>query len=114
MNDPETARKNVANEISVSLGEYLEDYDDPKTWKIDSLVKWAMSAFQVSLSASKVRQMSAEEIEETFADAACRQVDKKDTSRLTDFSKRTTRRGRLSSGSRPSSTSRLKPGTCRS
>jgi preprotein translocase subunit SecA len=83
----ETARKNVANEISVSLGEYLEDYDDPKTWQIDSLVKWAMTAFHVSLSASKVRQMSAEEIEETLTDAACRQVDKKDTSRLTDFLK---------------------------
>jgi preprotein translocase subunit SecA len=83
----ERARKNVSNEISVSLGEYLEDYDDPKTWKIDSLVKWAMSAFHVSLSAGKIRNMKADEIEETLADAACQQVDKKDTSRLVEFLK---------------------------
>jgi len=83
----DAAKKNVSNEISVSLGEYLEDYDDPKTWQIDSLVKWAMSAFHVSLSASKVRQMTAEEIEETLTEAACQQVDKKDTSRLADFLK---------------------------
>jgi preprotein translocase subunit SecA len=83
----ETARKNVSNEISVSLGEYLEDYDDPKTWQIDSLVKWAMSAFKVSLSASKVRQMNAEEIESALTEAACQQVDKKDASRLVDFLK---------------------------
>jgi preprotein translocase subunit SecA len=83
----DAAKKNVTNEISVSLGEYLEDYEDPKTWQIDSLVKWAMSAFHVSLSASKVRQMPADEIEETLTDAACQQVDKKDTSRLADFLK---------------------------
>ncbi|MHC4926821.1 MAG: preprotein translocase subunit SecA [Planctomycetota bacterium] len=83
----DTARKNVSNEISVSLGEYLEDYEDRKTWKIDALVKWAMSAFKVSISANKLRQMDADEIENTLADAACQQVDKKDTSRLSEFLK---------------------------
>ncbi len=83
----ERATKNVANEISVSLGEYLEDYADPKTWKIDALCKWAMSAFSVSLSASKLRNMSADEIEQTLADAAAEQVKKKDTSRLAEFLK---------------------------
>ncbi len=83
----DNARKNVSNEISVSLGEYLEDYDDPTTWKIDGLVKWAMSAFKVSLSAGKLRQMDADEIENTLIDAACQQVDKKDTSRLVEFLK---------------------------
>ncbi|MHC5083521.1 MAG: preprotein translocase subunit SecA [Planctomycetota bacterium] len=79
------AKKNVANDISVSLGEYLEDYDDPKTWNIDGLVKWAMSGFKVSLSASKLRQMDADEIEQTLIDAAGEQVGKKDASRLADF-----------------------------
>ncbi|MHC5089008.1 MAG: preprotein translocase subunit SecA, partial [Planctomycetota bacterium] len=81
------ARKNVSNEISVALGEYLEDYDDPKTWKIEALVKWAMSAFSVSLSAGKIRHMTADEIEETLIAAACEQVDKKDTDRLVEFLK---------------------------
>ena len=83
----DTAKKNVSNEISVSLGEYLEDYDDPKTWKIDALCKWAMSGFQVSLSAGKIRHMAADEIEETLAEAACQQIMKKDTSRLVEFLK---------------------------
>ncbi|MCD6176110.1 MAG: preprotein translocase subunit SecA [Planctomycetes bacterium] len=81
------AQKNVANEISVALGEYLEDYDDPKSWKIEAMVKWAMSAFSVSLSAGKIRQMTADEIEQTLIDAACEQVDKKDTDRLVEFLK---------------------------
>ncbi|MCE5185855.1 MAG: SEC-C domain-containing protein [Planctomycetaceae bacterium] len=81
------AGKNVTNDISVSLGEYLEDYDDPKTWQVDSLVKWAMSAFKVQLSAAKVRQMNADQIETTLTEAACKQVDKKDASRLVDFLK---------------------------
>jgi preprotein translocase subunit SecA len=81
------ARKNVANEITVALGEYLEDYDDPKSWKIEALVKWAMTAFKVSLSAGKIRSMTADEIEQTLIDAACEQVDKKDTDRLVEFLK---------------------------
>jgi preprotein translocase subunit SecA len=81
------ARKNVANEITVALGEYLEDYDDPKSWKIEALVKWAMTAFKVSLSAGKIRNMTADEIEQTLIDAACEQVDKKDTDRLVEFLK---------------------------
>lgn len=83
----DNARRKVSNEITVSLGEYLEDYEDRKTWKIDTLVKWAMSAFKVSLSAGKLRQMDADEIEQTLSDAACQQVDKKDASRLVEFLK---------------------------
>ncbi|MHC5117365.1 MAG: SEC-C metal-binding domain-containing protein [Planctomycetota bacterium] len=77
----------MANEITVALGEYLEDYDDPKSWKIEALVKWAMTAFKVSLSAGKIRNMTADEIEQTLIDAACEQVDKKDTDRLVEFLK---------------------------
>ncbi len=81
----EIAGKNLASDISISLGEYLEDYTDPSTWKLDALTKWAMSAFKVSLSAGKLRHMSAEEIEQTLVEAACGQVEKKDASRLRDF-----------------------------
>lgn len=83
----ERAKKEIANDIPISLGEYLEDYDEIKTWKLDALCKWAMSAFRVNLSASKLRQMTAEEIEQTLIEAACQQVDKKDVSRVEDFLK---------------------------
>ena len=81
----EEAKRNVENTISVSLGEYLEDYEDPSTWNIDALTRWAMSAFGASVSASKLRQMKADEIERILVEAACKQVDKKDASRLKDF-----------------------------
>ena len=81
----ERARKEVASEISLSLGEYLEDYEDRSTWKLDSLSKWVMSTYKASLSVSKLREMSVEEIEELVVGAACDQVDKRDSSMLDEF-----------------------------
>ena len=80
-------KKNVANEISMSIGEYLEDYEDRSTWNIEGLCKWAMSSFQASLSAGKIRHMDHEEIEKTVIDAACEQVDKRDCSQLSEFTR---------------------------
>ena len=79
------AKKRVANEISMSLGEYLEDYDDRSTWNLEALAKWGMSAFDASLSVSKLRHATHEEIEETLIAAAKEQVDKKDCSQIDEF-----------------------------
>ncbi len=83
----EKAKDSVANEISLSLGEYLEDYGDPRSWDVDGLSKWAMSAFRVSLSPSKVRGQQPEEIEEQLIAAAAQQIDKKDCAQLAEFLK---------------------------
>ncbi len=80
-----TAKNEASNNISVTLGEYLEDFDDRTTWNIESLVKWAMTSFSVNLSGSKIRQMTAEEIEQNLKDAAAEQIDKKDCSLLKTF-----------------------------
>ncbi len=79
------AKDAARNNISLSLGEYLEDYADPGTWDVAGLTKWAMSAFKVSLSASKVKNQSPEEIEEQLVAAACEQVDRRDCSPLAEF-----------------------------
>jgi preprotein translocase subunit SecA len=81
----ERAKDSVANQITLSLGEYLEDYDDPSTWDIPGLCKWAMSAFRVSLSPGKVKNQDPEEIEKQLTAAAAEQVDKKDCSQLSEF-----------------------------
>jgi len=81
------AKEAAANNISLSMGEYLEDYSDPQSWDIQGLCKWAMSAFSVSLSPNKVKQQSPEEIEEQLIEAAAVQVDKKDASQLAEFLK---------------------------
>ena len=79
------AKKDIANDISLSLGEYLEDYQDKATWNVEGLCKWAMSGFAVNLSASKVRQMEAEEVEEALIAGASEQVDKKDFSQIREI-----------------------------
>jgi preprotein translocase subunit SecA len=81
------AKDNAANDISLSMGEYLEDYGNPRTWDIAGLSKWAMSAFQVSLSPGKIKHQSPEEIEEQLISAAAEQIDKKDCSQLVEFLK---------------------------
>ncbi len=81
------AKEASANNISLSMGEYLEDYSDPQSWDIQGLCKWAMSAFRVSLSPNKVKHQSPEEIEEQLIEAAAEQIDKKDSSQLAEFLK---------------------------
>jgi len=81
------AKDNASNNISLSMGEYLEDYGDPRTWDISGLCKWAMSSFRVSLSPGKVKHQSPEEIEEQLISAAAEQIDKKDCSQLVEFLK---------------------------
>ncbi len=79
------ARDNAANNVSLSIGEYLEDYSDPQTWDTSGLAKWAMSSFRVNLSPSKIKQQTPEEIEEQLIRAASEQVNKKDCSAIGDF-----------------------------
>ena len=79
------AKSNAENDISMVIGEYLEDFSDKQSWNIDGLCKWAMSTFSVNLSASKVRQSEAEEIQAQLVEAANEQLDKKDCSQLNKF-----------------------------
>ena len=81
----EKAKENAANSISLSIGEYLEDYSDSRTWDTTGLCKWAMSAFSVSLSPGKIKHESPEEIEGQLVEAAAEQIDKKDCSQLNEF-----------------------------
>ena len=82
-----SSKKTISNEISLSIGEYLEDRDDRKTWNLDSLARWAMSSFAVSISAGKLRHMDYEEISDAIIEGACLQVDKKDYSQMSEFLK---------------------------
>lgn len=81
----ELAKDNTEDEISISLGEYLEDYADSEAWDIAGLRKWAMSAFKVNLSASKIKELTPDEIQEQLIEAAAEQIDKKDCSALIEF-----------------------------
>jgi len=81
------AKRKAANDISLSLGEYLEDYQDRSTWDIQGLCKWAMSSFRVSRSPGELKHAEPEEIEQQLISDAEKQIDKKDCSGLTEFLK---------------------------
>jgi len=81
------AKAEAANNISISIGEYLEDYSDPSSWDTAGLSKWAMSSFKVNLLPSKIKDLSPEEIEAQLVEASAEQVDKKDFSSLLAFLK---------------------------
>jgi len=79
------AKDRISNEISLSLGEYLEDYSDPESWDVAGLCKWAMSSFKVSISSEKVKRQIPEEIEQKLITAAGEQIDKKDCTQISEF-----------------------------
>jgi len=79
------AARAAQNNIGLSLGEYLEDYEDPSTWDVQSLSKWAQTTFNVNLSVSKAKQMTAEDIEQTLVTAATESINSRDCSELTRF-----------------------------
>jgi len=81
------AKDDAANNISLSMGEYLEEYDDTQSWDITGLCKWAMSAFHVNLSPGKIKSQSPDEIQEQLTSAAGQQIEKKDCSPLVEFLK---------------------------
>ncbi len=81
------ARKNAENDISLTLGEYLEDYEDRATWNLDGLCRWAMSTYSAGLSAGKLRQMDARQIEQALIESAQEQIDKRDCSQIETFLK---------------------------
>jgi len=81
------AKDDAANNISLSMGEYLEDYNDTQSWDITGLCKWAMSAFQVNLSPGRIKHQSPDEIQEQLTSAAGEQIEKKDCSPLIEFLK---------------------------
>jgi len=81
------AKDDAANNISLSMGEYLEDYNDTQSWDITGLCKWAMSAFHVNLSPGKIKNQSPDDIQSQLTAAAGEQIEKKDCSPLIEFLK---------------------------
>ncbi|QDU72290.1 preprotein translocase subunit SecA [Mucisphaera calidilacus] len=68
--------------INVTLGEYMADPHNPDTWDTKGLSTWAMSRFSVNLPASRIKDMSEEQVRDALTEAAAEQVDKRDLSEL--------------------------------
>ncbi|MDD4892144.1 MAG: SEC-C metal-binding domain-containing protein, partial [Phycisphaerae bacterium] len=74
------AKDEAAQNIGVTIGEYMEDEDDPRTWDTHGLASWAMSRFSVSLSATQLRKMTPDEVSEHLSEAALAKLDQYDFS----------------------------------
>ncbi len=81
------AKLNAENDVQITLGEYLEDFEDPKTWNLQGLSRWAMSTFSANVQESKLRKMNHEEIAQALIESAQEQIDKKDASQVAEFLK---------------------------
>lgn len=79
------AKDEAAGDISLSIGEYLEDFDDRSSWDVPGLCRWAMSTFSVNLSPSHVKSGNPSEIEQQLISAAAEQIENRDCSQLAKF-----------------------------
>ncbi|MBN1553492.1 MAG: preprotein translocase subunit SecA [Phycisphaerae bacterium] len=76
------AKAEAYETISVTLGEYMEDIDDPRSWDLRGMSGWAMSRFGVNVSQNQLRKMSAHEVETLLGEAAAERIDQIDLSPL--------------------------------
>ncbi|MCC7146442.1 MAG: preprotein translocase subunit SecA [Phycisphaeraceae bacterium] len=79
------ARGEARSIIELTIGEYMSSDLPAEEWDYKGLSSWAMSRFSVDLTQSRLRQMSIQEVRDTLAEAAVKQIDKKDLSGLAKF-----------------------------
>jgi preprotein translocase subunit SecA len=80
------SRLEAETTITASLAEFTgEDPDDPASWDIKGLAEWAKTRFQVTLSPSRIRNMTVDEVDEQLRAAALEQIDKRDCAGLMKY-----------------------------
>ncbi len=78
-------RNNAEQEITITLGEYMSEDEDPREWDLRGLSKWAMSRFGVNISQNKLRKLDVSQVQEELTRAAFERIDKIDFSKLANF-----------------------------
>jgi len=72
------AKEEATADISRSIGEYVDPEMQRRQWDLGGLAQWAMSRYGVNLSQSKLRKLSANQIESEFIDAVHARFDELD------------------------------------
>ena len=81
----ERAKEEARSNITMTLGEYMDEEADPKEWDLRGLSGWAMSRFNVNLSQNQLRKMTPAEVEAALSAAAAEKIDQIDLSHLGTF-----------------------------
>jgi preprotein translocase subunit SecA len=79
------AKEEATNNISMTLGEYMDPDVDRREWDLRGLSSWAMSRFGVNLPQNQLRKMEPHEVEQALAEAAYERLDKADLSGAAGF-----------------------------
>ena len=70
----DTVRRAAAAEaqdkIRTSIGEYIDEEEDPREWDVGGLLQWAQRAYQFNETQNKLRQMDPDDIQDAVAAAA--------------------------------------------
>ena len=79
------AKDEAVNNISMTLGEYMDPDVDRREWDLRGLSGWAMSRFGVNLAQNQLRKMQPQEVDKALTAAAFEQIDKADLSGAAQF-----------------------------
>jgi preprotein translocase subunit SecA len=73
------------NAISMTVGEYMDVDQDPKSWDVRGLAKWAETRFGANLSQNRLREMQIEEVQQELMAAAEKKIAEYDLTPIERF-----------------------------
>ena len=79
------AKEEAYNEITKTVGEYMDADTDPKEWDIRGLARWAETRFGSTVSQNQLRNMSIEEVQKLLLEAAEQKIDSADLTAIEKF-----------------------------
>lgn len=69
------AKYEARNQITMTVGEYMDPDLDPKQWDIRGLARWAETRFGSKMTQNQLRNMSLEEVQEHLIEASEKKID---------------------------------------
>ncbi|MFQ5411140.1 MAG: preprotein translocase subunit SecA [Phycisphaerae bacterium] len=79
------AKEEAAQQITMTVGEYMDPDLDPKQWDIRGLARWAETRFGSKLTQNQLRAMDVEEVREHLLAAASEKIDAADLGPIERF-----------------------------
>ncbi len=79
------AREEAHNQITMTVGEYLDPDMDPKQWDLRGLARWAETRFGATITQNQLQKMGPDEISQILNEAAEKKIDNEDLSPIERF-----------------------------
>jgi len=79
------AKEEALNEITKTVGEYMDQDVDPKEWDIRGLTQWATSRFGSKISQNQFRAMAIDDVRRHLMEAAEEKIETQDLHPVANF-----------------------------